>query len=786
MEKNRGTIPVKKQTLNIRIDGVDCPACELTLRKNLQSISGVHGITFDAINAQARIDYDADLVAPQLITKNIETLGYPVTMSQTRRESTFLVEEMCCSEEERTIRKALEKYPWIGRCTFRLASQELSIEHSGNEPEIIQILTSAGFSARPVTAKPAHPPSWWRTHHHSILTVISGFLALTGIILSYGGINESSLLPIFLISILSGGWRIAVKGWKSARLFTFDMNFLMTIAVIGAMGIGKWTEAAMVVFLFSLAQLLETFSMRRSRRAIQSLLRLTPPSASVLRDGNEQKVPVEEILIGENILIRPGERIPLDGSVVSGTSTLDQSPITGESLPIEKGPGSPVFAGTINQNGMLELRVSTLSQDTTLARIIHMVEKAQEQRAPSQQFVDRFSRIYTPFVLLLAIVTVIIPPLVFAEPFSVWFYRALVLLVISCPCALVISTPVSIVSALTRAARDGILIKGGAYLEEFGRVKAIAFDKTGTLTKGVFRVTDIVRLNTLSENEILAIAAALDSKSEHPLARAIVRYAGERNVSVDGAETTHFRAVPGRGVSAVIDCTTYYLGNHAFAEENTFCSEKLENVVAQIVAQGKSLVILGTSNTALGIIAVSDVPREAGRETINELRRLGIRHTAIITGDNVRTAAGIGKALGIEDIHAELLPQEKVDVVTTMKKRFKTVAMVGDGINDAPALAASSVGIAMGAIGTDAAIETADITLMTDDISKLGVLRRLSRRTNRIIIQNITLSILIKGIFLALAFSGAATLWMAIAADEGASLVVIANGLRLLRTRKSG
>ncbi len=702
------------------------------------------------------------------------------------RESVFVVDGMCCSEEERTIRKAFEKYPWIHRCTFNLAVQQLSIEYSGSDREIIDILKSAGFPARPVGSTPTEYSSWWRLHQHSILTGTSGVFTLAGMILTYSGMQESSLLPLFLIAILTGGWRIALKGWKSALLLTFDMNFLMTIAILGAMGIGKWTEAVMVVFLFSLAQLLETFSMRRSRKAIQSLFHLSPPAAVVLRDGNEQKIPVGEIGIGESILIRPGERIPLDGSVLSGSSSVDQSPITGESVPVEKGPGNPVFAGTINQNGMMHVRVTTLSQDTTLARIIHMVEKAQEQRAPSQRFVDRFSRIYTPAVLLLAVATVSIPPLIFSEPFSLWFYKALVLLVISCPCALVISTPVSIVSALTRAARDGILIKGGAYLEEFGRVKAIAFDKTGTLTMGVFRVTDIVRLNNRSENDILSFAGALESKSEHPLARAIVRCAGDRNISINADEVKDFRAVPGRGVSAVVGQTTLYLGNHAFAEENGFCSERLEKVITQLETDGKSIVILGNSHEALGVIAIADAPRTHARETMIELRHQGVDHLAIVTGDNMRTATDIGRALDIEEVHAELLPQEKVDVVTSLMKRYGKVAMVGDGINDAPALASSSVGVAMGVIGTDAAIETADVTLMADDVSKLAVLHRLSRRTVRIIIQNITLSILIKGIFLALAFSGTATLWMAIAADEGASLIVIANGLRLLRPSKSG
>jgi Cd2+/Zn2+-exporting ATPase len=702
------------------------------------------------------------------------------------RESVFVVDGMCCSEEERTIRKAFEKYTWIHRCTFLLAVQQLGIEHSGNDREIIGILKSAGFPARPVGSTQTENSSWWQLHRHSILTGTAGVFTLSGIIMSYSGMEESSLLPLFLIAILAGGWRIALKGWKSALLLSFDMNFLMTIAILGAMGIGKWTEAAMVVFLFSLAQLLETFSMRRSRKAIQSLLHLSPPAAVVLRDGNERKIPVGEIRIGESIIIRPGERIPLDGGVLSGSSSVDQSPITGESVPVEKGPGNPVFAGTINQNGVMQVRVTTLSQDTTLARIIHMVEKAQEQRAPSQRFVDRFSRIYTPAVLLLAVATVSIPTLIFSEPFSLWFYKALVLLVISCPCALVISTPVSIVSALTRAARDGILIKGGAYLEEFGRVKAIAFDKTGTLTMGVFRVTDIVRLNNRSEKDILSIAGALESKSEHPLARAIVRCAGDRNISFNADKVKDFRAVPGRGVSAVIGQTTLYLGNHAFAEENGFCSEKLEKVITRLETDGKSIVILGNSNEALGVIAIADAPRTSARETMIELRQQGIDHLAIVTGDNIRTATDIGKALGIEEVHAELLPQEKVDVVTSLMNRYGNVAMVGDGINDAPALASSSVGVAMGVIGTDTAIETADVTLMADDVSKLAVLRRLSCRTIRIIKQNITLSILIKGIFLALAFSGTATLWMAIAADEGASLVVIANGLRLLRPSKSG
>jgi Cd2+/Zn2+-exporting ATPase len=561
------------------------------------------------------------------------------------------------------------------------------------------------------------------------------------------------------------------------------MNFLMTLAVVGAMMIDRWEEAAVVTFLFAFALQLEAYSMEKTRKAIRSLMDLSPVTARVIEDGNEAEVPVTRVSIGKHVLVRPGERIPLDGEVISGSSFVNQSPITGESTPVEKAAGAQVFAGSINDKGSFVFRVTKLAQDTTLAHIIHLVEEAQSRRAPSQSFVDRFSRIYTPTVISIAVLLSVFPPLLFGQPFETWFYRSLVLLVIACPCALVISTPVTIVSGLTNAARNGILIKGGAHLENTGALKVVAFDKTGTLTSGTPVVTDVLSLNSLSTKEIVALAAAMESHSEHHLGAAIIRYAKQHDIPYEEILLERFEALTGKGVRAQLSGKTFYIGSHALAEEQRICSPVIEEKLRGFEQRGKTTIILGTQTEAIGILAISDEVRRESKDAVKALHESGIEKVVMLTGDNRSTAKAIADELGIDTYEAELLPEQKLDAIHSLRNQYGSVGMVGDGINDGPALAASTVGIAMGTAGSDVALETADIALMSDDLSKLSYTISLSRETVRVIKQNVVLSLLIKLIFLALAVPGLATLWMAIAADEGVSLLVTFNAMRILRMK---
>jgi Cd2+/Zn2+-exporting ATPase len=704
-------------------------------------------------------------------------------MEQDRtRTSSFFVEGMCCADEEFTIRKKLGSLDGVDSCAFNLVAQRLTVTHRTNDAQIIKALREVGFKA--LMGSEGMPASQAKTSHVQLYFALSsGVLTLIGGIFLHLGSSPDLTTALFACAILLSGWRIALKGFKAARTFVFDMNFLMTLAVIGAMVIGRWEEAAVVTFLFAFALQLEAYSMEKTRNAIQSLMDLSPVTARVVQDGNEAEVPVAEVSIGEHVLVKPGERIPLDGEVISGSSFVNQSPITGESTPVEKWAGAQVFAGSINGKGSFVFRVTKLAQDTTLAHIIHLVEEAQSRRAPSQSFVDRFSRIYTPSVIGVGVLLSLVPPLLFGQPFEVWFYRSLVLLVIACPCALVISTPVTIVSGLTNAARNGILIKGGVHLENTGALKVVAFDKTGTLTLGTPVVTDVLSLNKLSTKEIIALAAAIESHSEHHLGAAIVRYAKQQDIPYEKIILERFEALTGKGVRALLNGRTFYLGSHALAEEQRICSPVIEEKLRGFEQGGKTTIILGTQTEAIGILAVSDEVRRESKDAVKALHESGIEKVVMLTGDNRGTAKAIADELGIDTHEAELLPDQKLEAIHSLRNQYGSVGMVGDGINDGPALAASTVGIAMGTAGSDVALETADIALMSDDLSKLSYTISLSRETVRVIKQNVILSLLIKLLFLALAIPGLATLWMAIAADEGVSLLVTFNAMRILRMK---
>ncbi len=684
------------------------------------------------------------------------------------------------------VRRRLEGMAGVSRLSFNTLERQVTVEHTAEEGLVRHALDSLGLGARRLDAEgvvdEASPapdgPSWLQLG-------VAFALALASEVCALAGWSESAwpVVSLALAAIVLGGRETLRKGLLSLRAAAFNMNFLMTVAVLGAMTLGEWPEAAMVTVLFGLAEALEGRAMDRARQAIRKLLQLAPPEACrVGSNGEEQVVPVGEVELAQLVRVRPGERIPLDGLVQAGVSTVNQAPITGESLPVEKKVGDPVYAGTINERGSFDFAVTANRGQTTLDRIIATVQQAQSQRAPTQRFVDRFAAWYTPIMLVLALATVAVPTLLWqAEP-SLWVYRALVLLVIACPCALVISTPVSVVSALTAAARQGILVKGGVYLEQGRRLKVLALDKTGTLTQGRPEVTDLIPLrSTLSPAELLRVAAALEARSEHPIATAVLaRHRAEHGASPPAVG--EFEALTGRGIRAELEGVVYFLGNHRLVEEQGVCSRQLEQQLEELEAEGKTAVVLLTREEALGIVAVADQVRESSRQAVAELRARGLE-VVMLTGDNQRTAEAIARQVGIERVHAELLPEDKLSLIEQAGRSGQLVGMVGDGINDAPALARADIGFAMGAMGTDTAIETADVALMQDDLRKLPEFLRLSQRLGWVLAQNIGFSLLVKALFFSLALAGHATLWMAVFADLGASLLVVFNGIRLLKAK---
>jgi Cd2+/Zn2+-exporting ATPase len=583
----------------------------------------------------------------------------------------------------------------------------------------------------------------------------------------------------YMVSLALGLPTPARRARQALRVRALDINVLMLVAAAGAIVLGQWSEAAAVVFLFALAQALEARTLERARYAVRALMDLAPTDVMVVGPDGERLQPIDAVQVGALMVVKPGDKIPLDGEVVAGVSAVNQAPVTGESLPVDKAVGDEVFAGTINGRGALDVRVTRRRRDSTLARIVHLVERAQAQRAPAQAYVERFARIYTPAVLALSVAVAVLPPLLGGD-LSVWVYRALVLLVVSCPCALVISTPVSVVAALAGAARRGVLIKGGAHLERAAGIRCVAFDKTGTLTRGVPEVVEIVPFDGISRRELLEMAAAVERRSEHPIARAVVEHALESGISVPAG--LDVRSLPGRGAEGLVGRATVVLGNHQLFEERGLCSPVAHARVEQMAAGGATPVLVSRDGEPVGLIGVADRPRHSGRDVIDLLRQHGIDHIVMLTGDSQRTARALAGQLGVDEFRAELMPEDKVAAIDDLRARYGSVAMVGDGVNDAPALASADVGIAMGAAGSDAALETADVALMADELMKIPYALRLSRATLKNIKANLAISLVLKAAFVVAAVAGVATLWMAVLADTGASVIVIANALRLLRT----
>jgi Cd2+/Zn2+-exporting ATPase len=586
-------------------------------------------------------------------------------------------------------------------------------------------------------------------------------------------------IGLFALAIVFGVWLVAPKAWSSARRLSPDMNLLMVVAVAGAIGLGEFFEAATVAFFFSLSLYLESWSVGRARNAVSALLDLAPPTARVIGpDGNETTVAAEQVAVGDRFVVRGGDRIPLDGEVTEGAGAVDQAPITGESALVPKEPGDEVYAGTINGEGTLTVRATKAASDTVLARIIRMVGDAHSRRAEVEQWVAKFARIYTPIVMALAVVIALVPPVVLGGAWDYWFYNALVLLVIACPCALVISTPVSIVAALASSARAGVLIKGGAYVEAPGRTTALAMDKTGTITMGEPEVAAIYPLSGTSQSDLLALAASLEARSSHPLARAILARAEADGVSVAAAGDT--RTVPGRGLEGRLDGHAIWLGSDRYAAEKGFGAAIPAQLRDRIEGAGSTLVAVGDNGGLRGVLELRDRIRPDARAIVGQLHAQGVKTIVMLTGDNERTARAVATEVGIDEVRAELLPEDKVAAIEELVATNDVVAMIGDGVNDAPAMARAHYGIAMGTIGSDAAIETADIALMTDDIARVPWLIGHSRRTMMIIHQNIAISLATKAVFVGLTAFGMASMWGAIAADVGVSLLVVVNALRLL------
>ena len=696
-------------------------------------------------------------------------------------QHTLLIQQMCCPVEEQLIRKRLAAEPAVHALEFNLLQRQLQLSLApGALPTIVAALRELGFAPEPV-ADTGHTPPAPQAKAPLWPLGLAALAALGAEIAHWLNAAQWVAAVLALLAVTVCGVGTYRKGWQALRHGSLNINALMSLAVTGALLIGQWPEAAMVMVLFSLAERIEARSLSRAREAISGLLSLVPEQVSVLgSDGQWQRLAAAEVAIGARVRVAPGERIGLDGQVLAGHSSVDQAPITGESLPVEKTVGDVVYAGTINQEGALEISVTAPANQSQLARIIQAVESAQGAKAPLQRQVDRFAAVYTPAVLAIAFLIALLPPLLLDGDWLSWIYNALVLLVIACPCALVISTPVTIVSALAAAARHGILIKGGLYLEQGRRLTTLALDKTGTLTAGRPTLQQLIPLTDLSHEQCQLLAASLASGSDHPVSQAIAR-AGRDSAYL---AVSALRALPGRGVQGTMNGLRYTLGNHHLLHELGLCSPEHEARLLPLEQQGMTVVTLIEEQKLLALFAVADTLRPSSAEAITQLQQLGIR-TLMLSGDNPHTVATIARQAGIDEARGDQLPEDKLQAIAALAHgadgQRGLVGMVGDGINDAPALARADIGFAMGAIGTDSAIETADVALMDDDLRKIPTFIRLSKAAHRILMQNLALALGIKALFLVLTLVGSGTLWMAVFADMGASLLVIGNGLRLLR-----
>ncbi|MFY0519222.1 heavy metal translocating P-type ATPase [Lysinibacillus sp. UGB7] len=707
-------------------------------------------------------------------------------MAATPTKQEYRLQNLSCASCAAKFEKNVKAIPEVEDAQVNFGASKITVF---GEINVDQIEEAGAFDGIKVSQSPKSSIEKSTSFYKKTENILAG-IALLFVILGYvlvtmRGETDPFAIGMFIVAILVGGVGIFKTGFRNLARFEFDMKTLMTIAVIGAAIIGEWEEAAVVVFLFAVSEALEAYSMDKARQSIRQLMDIAPATATIKRAHgehfHEMEVPTEEIEIGDILIVKPGQKIAMDGIVIRGLSAVNQAAITGESIPVNKSKDDEVFAGTLNEEGALEVRVTKRVEDTTIAKIIHLVEEAQAEKAPSQQFVDRFAKYYTPAIMMVAFLVAVIPPL-FIGDWQHWIYQGLAVLVVGCPCALVVSTPVAIVTAIGNAARQGVLIKGGVHLEQLGHIEAVAFDKTGTLTKGKPAVTDIFTHRNMTEDSVLQLVAAVEKQSQHPLAKAILTALHEKGLTE--LEPTDFQSVTGKGAFATIEGKKVSVGSLKWISTLTAVDEATKEQANQLQAQGKTVVAVVSDHHFIGIIGIADQLRGESKSVLQNLTTLKVKHTVMLTGDAKPTAEAIATALGMSDVRAGLLPAEKLTAIKELRTKYGAVAMVGDGVNDAPALASANVGIAMGGAGTDTALETADIALMGDDLTKLPYTIDLSRKTLRIIKENIIFALALKLIALLLVIPGWLTLWIAIFADMGATLLVVFNSLRLIKTKK--
>jgi Cd2+/Zn2+-exporting ATPase len=744
----------------------------------VKKLDGVESAQYNIATSQLKIAGKGPKVNRQTIVQVVEKLGHKVEHEDETKSAVLHIEGMDCEDEVSMIEKKMRSLRGLESFHVDLMSQTLRVRYDPgllSVQEIIKSVAETGMKAR-LERKKVKGKAWWRDLRIlslftcGIFTAIAFFLEKVGIVL------PSTIL--YAIAVAVGGYYPARMGLAALRTLTLNIRTLMVSGAIGAIALGLWEEAAILVFIYSLGDVLEAYAVDRARGALRALVELMPKEAVVRRNGEEITLPVEEVQLGETIIIRPGEKISLDGRVLSGSSAVDEAPITGEPVPVVKEKGAEVFAGTVNQRGVLEVEVTKISKDTTLARIIHSVEEAQAKKSSFQRFGEAFGKIYTPAMFALALGVMAIPVLFLGGTWSQWFYRGLVVLVVSCSCGIALSIPVAVVAAIGNAARNGILFKGGVHLEGAATIEAVAFDKTGTLTIGRPQVTDVVPVGNHDRNKVLGLAASLESRSEHPLGEAIVRKAREEKIPFTPADA--FEALVGLGAKSKVNGKEFFIGGVRLFLERNLPVESIA-LTSSLERQGKTTILLGNNREIIGVIAIADRLRSETKEAVQRLKQIGIKQVVMLTGDNEGTAKAIAKEAGVDQYFARLLPDDKVEKVKALRSGNGRIAMVGDGINDAPAMAVSDIGIAMGAAGTDIALETADIALMSDDLSKLPVAFKLSRRTVRNIRQNIIISLAVIAFLVPAALAGWIGMIPGLLINEAGGLAVIINGLRLLK-----
>ncbi|UOQ87529.1 cadmium-translocating P-type ATPase [Gracilibacillus salinarum] len=768
-------VNIQGEQQEYRISGMDCPSCALTIEKGLNNVNGIEKATVHYNTGKLKV---VGKVAE--VEKVVQKLGFTAEpINHSKNIKTYHVEGMDCGSCAQSIENHLNSVAGVANASVSFSTGKMKVDHEISVEDIVSEVKKIGYKAIPIEGRAKETEA--KSHNEYRPIVFSGILIALGFIGSFTILSPIISTLLYAIAMVISGYKPVKSAFFAVKSRSLDMNVLMSAAAIGAAIIGEWFEGATVVWLFALGTALQNQSIEKTRKSIQNLMELAPAEAWIKVGSELKKKPVEDIRVGETVIVKPGDRIPLDGDIIEGETSVNQAPITGESIPVDKNSGDSVYAGTINESGSIEVRVTKLVEDTAIAKIIHLVEEAQEQKAPTQAFIDKFANIYTPIVFALALVVIVFLPLFGFGSWGEWIYKGLALLVVACPCALVISTPVAIVSAIGNAAKNGVLIKGGTFLEKAGAIKAIAFDKTGTLTEGKPVVSD-VKVITQSEHELLSIAFTLENYSTHPIAKTIVAYAKEKQVQVKQGQL--FKTITGKGVQATIDGKLYFAGNLKLFEELNVPLDAMKREIQELQSQGKTVVVIGTETKITGIIAVSDSLRPATASALKELKGAGVDEVVMLTGDNQGTAKRIADEASVTRYFAELMPEDKVNVIKQLRSEGYHVAMVGDGINDAPALATSDLGIAMGGAGTDTAMETADIVLMADNLEKLPHTMKLSRKALAIIKQNIWFSLIVKLIAFVLIFPGWLTLWMAVLSDTGAALIVILNALRLVKFKE--